>query len=412
MKSKKWLVLALALLMVMAFAAGCGGGTEAPAGDGEQPAGDAPAQTVKIGFIGPLTGDVGAEGSAARNAFEMAFKQAADSGELPVTVEVVSKDDAAKPETGASAAQALVADADLVAVSGHWNSGVAEATIPIMKQSGIPMVIWGAIRETLTSAENYPSITRVCPTDRQENIPLAAKVLGEFGYTDIYIISTNDSYGQGNTAAFQDELAKYPNAKILGVDEVADNTNDFKAVLTKAKATNPQAVFYGGIAGTGGTCKRQMKELGMENVLFFGISGICAEDFITAAGDAAEGTFSIKPGTDPTKTEVGQKFLADYAAGNFNEPVGAFTPYAYDAAQVLIQAIKDCYAKNGTVDAQGMTDAITAVKANGLLGETSFDEIGQTTNPATYALVVQDGVWVPWEESKYAAGELKLPGLK
>ena len=90
-------------------------------------------------------------------------------------------------------------------------------------------------------------------------------------------------------------------------------------------------------------------------------------------------------------------------------PVGAFTPYSYDAAQVIIQAMKDC---EGEITAEQMIEKIAAVKANGLLGETQFDEMGQTTNPASYGLVVQDGKWVPWEESLYATGERTLPGRK
>lgn len=401
MKLKKWLVLAVALMMVIGLLAGCGGGTDDPATDEEMP------ELVKIGFMGPITGANAAEGSAARNAFQLVFDQANTAGTLPYQVEVVAMDDASKPEAGASAAQKLVADPEVIAISGHWNSPVAEATIPICKSAGVPLLIWGAIRESLTNADNYPYITRICPTDAQENMPLAQKVVEELGYKNFYIISDTTSYGASNTAAFQTELAKYEGTSVLGVDEVQTGTTDFRAILAKVKTAAPDAIFFGGVSLEGGLVARQMEELGMNNILLCGISGICSEDFITAAGEkAAEGTYSIKPGTDPAKTEAGQKFLADYAAAGFSEPVGAFTPYAYHAAQTILAALESV---EGAPTAEKMVDAIAHVNMTGLLGETTFDEIGQTTNPMVYALVVQDGAWVPWEDSEYAAGTRTLP---
>jgi branched-chain amino acid transport system substrate-binding protein len=401
MKLKKWLVLAVALMMVIGLLAGCGGGTDEPGGDGEMPA------LVKIGFMGPITGANAAEGSAARNAFQLVFDQANAAGTLPYEVKVVAMDDASKPEAGASAAQKLVADPEVIAISGHWNSPVAEATIPICKSAGIPLLIWGAIGTNLTNADNYPYITRICPTDVQENQPLAQKVIEELGYKNFYIISDTTSYGKSNTAAFQAELANYEGATVVGLDEVQTGTTDFRPILSKVKSAKPDAVFFGGVSLEGGLVARQMEELGMNDILLCGISGICSEDFITAAGNkAAEGTYSIKPGTDPTKTEAGQKFLADYAAAGFTEPVGAFTPYAYHAAQVILAALESI---EGAPTAEKMVDAIAHVDMTGLLGHTTFDEVGQTTEPMVYSLVVQDGAWVPWEDSEYAAGTRTLP---
>ncbi len=401
MLKHKWLLVVLVLMMAVVLVAGCGntGGDTS----GDNASGDA--AVVKVGFMGPITGANAAEGSAARNAFQMAFDKLNASGELPYTVEVVAMDDASKPETGASSAQKLTAEEGMVAISGHWNSPVAEATIPICKQSEIPLVIWGAIRETLTSAENYPIVTRVCPTEVQENSPIAKAVLGDMGYKKIYIVSDVTSYGEGNTAAFTKEIENY-GAELVGVEKIQTGTTDFRPILSKIKQTDADAIYFGGVVQEAGLCKRQMADAGMNDLLFFGISGISSEDFFTAAGDAAEGTFSIKPGVDPNKTELGQAFLADYEAAKFDVPVGAFTPYAYDAAQVIIAALKSI---DGVPTAAQMIDAITNAKAEGLLGTTSFDEIGQTTNPAAYALVAQDGKWVPWVDSEYAAGTRTLP---
>ena len=394
---KKSILILLVLILSVALITGCG-----DTGTGT----DTDQTVVKVGFMGPITGSNAAEGSAARNAFEMAFEELNASGELPYTVEVVSMDDASKAETGASAAQKLTAEEGIVAISGHWNSPVAEATIPICKQAGIPLVIWGAIGESLTSADNYPLVTRVCPTEVQENGPLAKAVFGDMGYKTVYIISDVTSYGEGNTSAITAEAKNY-GVTVLGTEKIQTGTTDFRPILAKVKEANPDVVYFGGVVQEAGLCKRQMAELAMNDVLFCGISGISSEDYFTAAGvEAAEGTYATKPGVDPATTEVGKKFLEDYAAHNYGEPVGAFTPYAYDAALVIINAMKSI---DGVPTAEQMTDAITKVKSEGLLGTTEFNEIGQTTNVATYSLVAQDGAWVTYGDSKYAAGEKSLP---
>jgi len=401
MKLKKWLVLAVVLMMAVVLLAGCGGGTD-ESDNGTMP------ETIKIGFMGPITGANAAEGSAARNAFQLVFDQANAAGTLPYKVEVVAMDDASKPEAGASAAQKLVADPEVLAISGHWNSPVAEATIPICKAAGTPLLIWGAIGASLTNENNYPYITRICPTDAQENGPLVKEVVEGLGYKTFYIISDTTSYGKSNTEAFQAELKNYEGTKVVGIDEFQTGTTDFRSILAKVKAANPDAIFFGGVALEGGLVARQKKEAGMDKIFMCGISGICSEDFLTAAGaKAAEGVFSDKPGTDPTKTPEGQKFLADYKAAGFTEPVGAFTPYAYYAAQVIVAALESL---NGEVPTrENMVNAIANVKTTGLLGEVSFNEIGQINNPMVYNLVAQDGAWVNWDDSDYAKGTRSLP---
>ena len=217
-------VIALALTVFMAtgmILTGCG------SSGGSGGGGD----VVKLGFLSPITGANAAEGAAARNAFQLAIDQANASGDFDYKIEVIEIDDKSDPSTGVAGAQKIVSDPDVVAATGHWNSGVAEATIPVFKEAEIPMLIWGAIASDLTSEENYPWITRSAPTDVQENIPLAKAVLDEMKYEKVFIISDTTSYGAGNTKAFKAELADR-GMKPVGVEEVQEGTVDFRAILT------------------------------------------------------------------------------------------------------------------------------------------------------------------------------------
>lgn len=399
-KSKIYSILLVVILMAALFAvAGCGG-QGGDTGDGDK----AP-DVVKLGFLSPITGPNAAEGAAARNAFQMAIDAANASGDFAYKIDLVIIDDGSKPEVGAAGAQQIVADDQVVAATGHWNSGVAEATIPIFKQAEIPLIIWGAIKADLTSPANYPYITRSAPTAAQENEPLANLLITDMGYKKWFIVSDVTSYGEANTDVFTGKLAEL-GGELLGTEKVQEGTVDFRPIIQKIKSSGATAVYFGGVVTEASLLKNQMAEAGMKDVLFAGISGIYSDDFLKIGAKAAEGALAIKPGIDPAKSPEGQKFLDDYAAGGFSEPVGAFTPYAYEAALILVNALKQC---GDAPTAATMVDAIKDSETTGIMGTTTFNDYGQTNNVAAYMLVVQDGNWVSYDDSEYANGTRTLP---
>lgn len=357
-------------------------------------------QVVKVGFIGPLTGPNAAQGVGARNSFELAIRQANESGDFDYTIEMVAMDDASNPGTGASAAMSLVADDDMVIASGHWNSPVARATIPIFKDNEIPMIVWGAIGSDLTSPENYPIITRVCPTEVQENVPLAEFMMDDMGIKKWAIISDTSSYGKGNTAAWQAEAASRSGIEIISVDEVQVGQTDFKAILSKVKNMNPDAVYFGGVVMEGALIRRQMNDVGMGDITMAAISGMWDDKFIeVATPELAEGCVVTKPGIALSKAPMGQDFVAAYEAAGFSEPFGAYGPYAYDAAQVILDALKAV-----GPDSAALIDAVAGITSEGLFGTTTFNSFGQTENVAVTVYVVDDGKWVDYDSSAYKSG--------
>ncbi len=363
---------------------------------------------VKIAFIGPLTGPNAAQGVGARNSFLLAIDQVNKSGKLPYTLEVMVLDDESKPGTAASVAQMAVSDPDVVAASGHWNSPCAEATIPIFKSEGIPFIVWGAISPTLTSPENYPYVTRVCPTQAQENIPLAEFVMDDLGRERWAIISDTSTYGKSNTEAWKKNAEKYSGVEVVSLDEIQVGTTDFRPILSKIKNNNLDGVYFGGVVMEGALVRRQMVELDMEDTLMVGISGIVDDKFIETAGaDAAEGVVAVKPGKDISQMEGGSDFVKNYEEAGYSEPFGAYGPYAYDAANIIATAMAEV-----GPDRAKLIDTIVDIEYSGLLGTTTFNDFGQTENVVSTIFVVQDGEFVPWYESDYEGGARSLPGAK
>jgi len=388
---KKGLAAFLVALLFLCFTASLFGGAQQE-------------KVVKLAFIGPLTGPNAAQGMGARNAFELAVREANASGKLPYKIEVLYLDDASDPATGAAAATKAVSDPLVVAASGHWNSPVARATIPIFAEHGVPFMIWGAIGADITDkfGRMYPEITRNCPTLVSENKYLAEILTKERKYKTFYIIHDTSSYGVDCMNFFKTGVESF-GGKVLGVDGINVGEKDFMPLLAKVKAANPDVLYYGGVVMEGALLRVQMVRAGLTDIVFAGISGLADEKFNEVAGAAAEGSLIITPGK-PDALEGWPAFVKAYDDAKFSEPMGAYGKYSYDAANIIIDAIQ----KVGTEKAK-LTPAIRNTNYTGLLGTYSFDETGQTNLVLMSFLVSQDGKWVTWETSDYAAGKRKLP---
>jgi branched-chain amino acid transport system substrate-binding protein len=364
--------------------------------------GNAMSETVKIAFIGPLTGANAAQGMGARNAFDLAVRQANASGDFDFKIEMLALDDASDPAVGANAATKAVSDSSVVAAAGHWNSPVARATIPIFHEKGTPLMIWGAIGVDLTDkyGREYPEITRNCPKLDAENELLAEFLTGK-GYKKFSIIHDTSSYGNDCRDFMKAGLEKR-GAEVISVDGINVGEKDFMPILTKLMAKNPEAIYYGGIVTEAALLRVQMGKLGLTDKLYTGISGLADEKFNEVAGRVAEGTVIVKPG-DPSVAEGWDEFVKAYDEQKFSEPMGAYGQYAYDAASIILAALKSVGPDRGK-----LVKAIRESDYKGLLGQYTFDETGQTTLLNMTLLVSQDGKWVAWDKSEYAAGKRKL----
>lgn len=361
---------------------------------------------VKVAFMGPMTGANAAQGMGAKNAFDLAIQLANESGAFPYTLEAVALDDASDPATGANAANKIVSDKDIVAAAGHWNSPVARATIPIFHENKMALIIWGAIGVDLTDkyGKMYPEITRVCPKLDAENIYLA-DFLNEKGYKTFSVIHDNSAYGV-DCQTYMESSIKTNGAEILSTDAINVGEKDMMPVLAKTTALRPQALYYGGVVTEAALLRLQMAKVGLNNSLFCGISGIADEKFNEVAGKTAEGTVIVKPG-DSSKVSGWDNFVAAYDAHNYSEPMGAYGKYSYDAANIILAALKEV-----GPDREKVAQAIRNITYKGLLGSYTFDETGQTTLVDMTIMVSQDGKWVEWDNSLYKKGEKKLAGLK
>jgi len=357
---------------------------------------------VKIGFIGPLTGPNAAVGLGARNGADLAIRQANERGDLPYKFELVVLDDASDPTTGVAVATKLCTDPMVAAATTHFNSPVGLATIHVFHRYGVPQMFWGGIHPDITNKYNYLEVTRICPNTLVEHANLAKFVVEKLEYKNWSIIYDMTSYGKSCLGAVKPAVTK-AGAGILSEDGIAVGTVDFRPILSKIKAIkpSPQVIYFGGVVTEASLIKIQMSELGMKN-LYTGVTGLDSETFNDTAKEAAEGTIIIG------KAHIGESspFVKAYKAAGYKEYYEATGPYAYEAVNLIIEAIK----KSGPEDKKKLAKTIREMKYRGILGVTEFDEFGQTLSGGLTVKVSQDKKWVLWEDSEYAKGKRSIPG--
>jgi branched-chain amino acid transport system substrate-binding protein len=142
-----------------------------------------------------------------------------------------------------------------------------------------------------------------------------------------------------------------------------------------------------------------MGDVGLGSVDFLGGDGIQDTQFFTEAGTAGDGAYSTVAAPNPADLSSATAFVSAYKA-KFGSAPGAYSANAYDAMNIIIQAIKGAIQSNGGKLPTSPSAFREAVRANvasihysGAIGTTSFDSNGDTTNKLLTLWKGSGGKW-------------------
>ena len=356
--------LSITFVAVAVALLGCG--EQKPAAKAEK---STSALEVKIGHVAPLTGGIAHLGKDNENGARLAIDEANEAkvqiGGQAVKFTLVPEDDQADPKVGATVAQKLV-DARVNGVVGHLNSGTTIPASAIYNQAGIPMISGSATNPKLTE-QGFKGIFRVVGRDDQQGPAIASYLATETKPKVVAVIDDATAYGEGIANEVEKTL-KAANIQVLPREKGTDKTTDWKAILTKLRGRSPDAVFYGGMDATGGPLLKQGRELGLKAVFSFG-DGACTDKMKELAGDAAEGLLCSQAGIPPQAAS--KKFLEAYKK-KFNADPILYAPFTYDAANLLIEAMK----KADSVEPAKYLPELQKISFNASTGNISFDDKG------------------------------------
>jgi branched-chain amino acid transport system substrate-binding protein len=166
-------------------------------------------------------------------------------------------------------------------------------------------------------------------------------------------------------------------------------------------------IYFGGLTPIGVRIRSQMDKLGIKAV-FDGTSGIVSDAFIQGLGPLSEGSLAFREGAPTEKLPGGKFFMEKYTAQKYDNPPEAYGAFAFAAMDLILDSIERVGPNRKKVIAE-----LRSVKdRDSIVGKITFDDHGQNTVAVITKYVVQDGKFVVWEDSEYAAGKRKLPGQK
>ena len=340
--------------------------------------------TVKIGSAGPLTGEIAHLGKDNDNGVRLAIDQANEKkiklGGKTVKFEVLSEDDQADPKLGPTIAQKL-ADAKAAGVVGHLNSGVTIPASSVYNQAGIPMISGSATNPKLTE-QGFKDIFRIVGRDDQQG-PAVAQYLESMKIKKVAIADDATAYGEGLANEVEKTL-KAAGVQVVAHEKTNDKATDFKAILTKMKGRNPDAIFYGGMDATGGPMLKQARELGIKAVFSFG-DGACTDKMKELAGDKNADGFICSQAGLPVAA-ASKSFLDAYKAKYNVDPI-IYAPFTYDAANLLIAAMQ----KADSADPAKYLPDLQKISYDGATGHIEFDDKGDRKNAEITIFTMKDG---------------------
>ncbi|TDD24989.1 branched-chain amino acid ABC transporter substrate-binding protein [Kribbella turkmenica] len=369
-------------------------------------------KTAKIGVIAPLSGDLSALGLGIQHSVELAVKQANDSNAIPGwKLEVDAKDDEAKPDTGKNAATALASDPDVIGVVGTLNTSTSQQVQPVLAQKNIVQVSPANTGPGLTQGANwqtdpkrpYPTYFRTCTTDAVQG-PFAARYLYETAkITKVATIHDKKAYGQGLVGTFTEEFKKL-GGQVVSAQTINPDDSNYQAVISAIKPSAPQAVYYGGEYPQAGPLSQQMKAAGLA-VPLMGGDGIYDPKFITLAGKTADNDLATSVGAPVDSLESAKKFVEDYNAAGFKDPYAAYGGYSYDAANAIINALKESLKDAADVESARpkTVEALGKVSFDGVTGKVAFDQYGDTTSKVLTVYKVAGGKWATVQTKDFEA---------
>ncbi len=295
------------------------------------------AKTLKIGSMSPLTGPYAADGNDIANGVRCAIDMINASGGIPGydKIELYPQDTACDPKQAVAAANKLI-NIGVVGVIGAYCSSSTIPASEALAEEDIIMITPASTNEKVTE-RGLPYMFRMCGRDDDQS-----KVAGKFikealKAKSIFIVDDKTTYSQGLADNVAKECKKL-GIKVLGHDHVNQGDKDFSALLTLAKSKKPE-VFYMCLQNhsSGSLMAIQAKRMGLKAKIL-SQDAMYHPNFIKVAKDAAEGIY-VTYGYVDTTTDAYKKYEALYTK-KYGE-IGAYATYAYDAATVLLKAIKN-----------------------------------------------------------------------
>lgn len=385
--------LVMALAMIAACLVGCSGsGSSGSTGDGA---------TLRIGGIGPLTGDYANYGTSVQKGAALAVEEInAAGGFNGFKLELLFEDSKGDPDS-ATAAYGKLMDANIHLSLGTVLSGEMAAVAAAGAEDGILMLSPSASAKDCISGND--AAFRLCFNDPQQGTVSADFIAANGLPNKVAVFYQSDlDYSNGLFETFQAEC-KVKGIQILETTTFTNATNtDFSAQINKIKASGAKLVFIPIYAAEASTFLTQAYGKLDPDTIFFGCDGL--DGILTKVSDAkyAENVMMITPfSADDTEEKVAS-FVKAFEKKYGTTP-DQFAANGYDTIYALVEAVKKAGFNSDNFDAddfnEKMVAAMTQIEVTGVTGTMTWSADGET-NKATKAMIIKNGVAALYQKAE------------
>jgi len=421
MKNRKYLaILALlgALTLVAAACSDDGGGETAGTGGTSATGGAvdcasdefgcveiAAGDPIQLASLLSITGDTAFLGTDSNNGIALAIDYLDDTFDatpgqlLGHDVTLQQEDDGCSAEGGQAGGTAVVADPDIVAVFGTSCSssalGVADT---ITSDVGYLMVSPSNTNPGLTSEEAHePFYARTAHNDKIQGAIVADFVFTELGIDTAATINDESPYADGLAAAFRDNFEAL-GGTITGIEQVSSSDTDLGPVFTNIASGDPGVVYGPNFNPVCALSYTQGADILAKGTIQVGSDGCLESSFVETVGAPISGADYFASSPDVTAYQGGAFYKDEYLPAytdQFGEPTSVFNAHAYDAANVLFDAISAVAVDDGsgnlTISRTALKDAVLETSGyEGLTGIITCTPLGDCATDVTIGIFEYD----------------------
>lgn len=325
---------------------------------------------VKIGAAEALSGPAAKYGVAIKNGFTLAADEINVKGGVNGDkIMLIAEDEQGKKEEAINVFKKLIFQDKVLMLFGPTLSNSAFAADPIANAAKVVVFGTSNTAEGITAMGPYTFRNSVMEADV---LPVTVRAaVKHFKLKNVAVIYGNDdAFTKNGYDVFKNTLAaqKIP---VTDTETYAKGDVDFKAQLTKIKATNPDAIVCSCLAEEAANIILQTRALGMKQP-FIGGNGLNSPKLFDIAKDAGDNTILGSPWSSENATPANGRFIASYKA-KFGSDPDQFAAQAYDAMHIVAEALKKVkLSGNLEKDRQALRDALPNVTLNGATGKFAF----------------------------------------
>lgn len=356
---KKWKrTLAVLITAAMIFSlAACGNSGSGEGGDGQD--GITAGDTIKVGYVGVLSGADAYLGQSAKTALEDYIEELNENGGIQgKKVELIAYDIGMDPNTEiVNAVNRLIQQDKAVAIIGPESSEQAMIAIPIVNEAKVPLIVTTAsnVKVTVDDEGNvYPYMFRMCFVD-----PYQGTALASFAYEDLGLRKTaflgevTNIYAQGIQDYYEETFTDL-GGEVVSKQGMMQTDVDFRAQLTKIAESGADSVLLAtGSYKVVAFVAKQAKQLGLD-VQLLGVDGWYAKELMELAGPELEGSFMTNMISDDDP--MFQEYIASYTEKHPGKTPNVYAYYALDAMMAIEYAINESGEANSAVIAEYLSN--------------------------------------------------------